>query len=101
MATLEKKIRKELKASIVSKTRPVYEYDVKAEGTGGSPLRPRRVDKKLPKVDVASEGLLAEKIVVNITRLHYDDKKGTWSIRKNTTQHPYKNVPGYPPGFRD
>jgi hypothetical protein len=55
----------------------------------------------LPKVDVAAEGLLAEKIVVNITRLHYDDKKGTWSIRKNTTQHPYKNVPGYPPGFRD
>lgn len=101
MATLEKRIRRELKASIVSKTRPVYEYDVKAVGTGGTPLRQRRVDKKLPKVDVPAEGLLAEKIVVNVTRLHYDDKKGTWSIRKNTTPEEFKNVPGYPPGYKD
>jgi phage-related protein len=102
MATLEKSIRKELKRKLTSGgTRPVYEYDVEAKGKGGGTLRKRRVDKKLPLVEVPEEGQLAKKITVNVTRLHYDDQTGKWDIRQGTTPHSYDNVPDYPPGYKD
>jgi hypothetical protein len=96
MAALEKQIRAEVKKK---KNRPVYEYEVKGQGvSGGNP--PKRWIGGT-NVDVPEEKLLHNKIVVNVTRLHYNDQTGKWDQRQTTKSHPYDNVPEYPPGYKD
>jgi phage-related protein len=99
MASLETKIKKELKANF-SKGRPVYKYEVEGVGTPTDNPPKRFIGGK--HVDVPEEKLLHKEIVVNITRLHYDDQKGTWSVPQ-TSQKPsrFKNVPEFPVGYND